>query len=95
MRRRAKVDDNQKDIVKQLRKLGYCVSHTHMIGEGFPDIIVGARQRNFLFEIKDGSKPKSRRKLTEDEVNFHSAWCGQIDVIESIEDAIKIINQAA
>ena len=93
MRRAAKVDANQKKIVEQLRRCGFSVAHTHTIGKGFPDIICGSQNKNFLFEIKDGGKTKSQKKLTEDEEKFFQSWNGQISIIETIEDALLIINQ--
>lgn len=94
MRIRARVDDNQKDIVKALRQCGYSVLCSHTLGKGAPDIIVGARGRNFLFEIKDNKKKPSQKKLTECEVDFHQSWSGQVSVIETIEDALIIINRS-
>lgn len=92
MRRAARTDDNQKRIVEGLRKAGFSVRATHQVSDGFPDITVGANKKNFLFEIKDGNKVKSARKLTPDEVEFHSTWKGQITIIETVEQAIEYIN---
>ena len=86
MRHAAKVDDNQKDLVAQLRKAGYSVRHTHQIGQGFADIVVGHKGVNFLFEIKDCRKPPSQRKLTELEQKFHGEWSGQVGVVCTLED---------
>ena len=91
MRRAARVDSNQKEIVQALRKAGASVAHTHTIGQGFPDIVVGHRGKNLLLEIKDGSLTPSRRKLTEDEYEFHEAWRGQINIVESVEDALGLL----
>jgi Holliday junction resolvase len=91
LRLKARIDGNQKKIVEQLRRCGYAVLHLHQIGKGCPDIMVGANNRNFLFEIKDESKPKSQKKLTEHEEKFFQTWTGQVSVIESIEDAVHII----
>lgn len=48
MRRRARVDDNQAEIVKVLRQLGATVRPTHTVGDGFPDLVVGWRGKNYL-----------------------------------------------
>ena len=87
-----KVDDNQKQIVEAFRNLGYSVAHTHTIGKGFPDIIISRNNLNTLVEIKDGSKPLSKRKLTDDEKEFHEKWQGEIIIIESVEDVVKFVN---
>ena len=89
MRRNAKADDNQPQIVKAFRQLGYSVAHTHTIGKGFPDIVIGRDGVNTLVEIKDGLKTKSQRQLTPDEKEFHEAWRGTVVIIESVEDVIE------
>lgn len=89
MRRAAKSDDNQPQIVKAFRQLGFSVAHTHTIGKGFPDIIVGRGGINTLIEIKDGKKVKSQKQLTADEKEFHENWKGHIIIIESVEDVIE------
>ena len=90
-RRAARIDSNQNEIVTMLRKMGYSVAITSDCGKGFPDIVVGRSGRNYLFEIKDGSKPKSAQKLTDAEQQFSDAWKGQYNVITCLDDAIKIL----
>ena len=94
MRQAARTDENQKEIVKELRQLGYSVLDLSGVGGGCPDICVGASARNFLFEIKNPAKPQKDRKLTPDQVKFHRSWQGQIRIIETTEDAIKVITKA-
>jgi Holliday junction resolvase len=89
--RAKRVDDNQKEIVRQLRQLGASVRPLHMVGQGLPDIIVGVRNQNFLIEIKDGKKSKSKKKLTDDEQEFFDTWKGQVAKCETLEEIIKII----
>jgi len=89
--RAKKVDTNQSEIVGKLRRIGASVFATHAIGKGFPDIVVGYRGINYLFEIKDGKRSASRKKLTPDEVDFHRTWAGKVHVIESFDNALKII----
>lgn len=86
-----RVDRNQAEIVQAMRKIGATVRHTHMVGNGFPDIEVGYHGNNYLFEIKDPDKPPSGRKLTPDEERFHQEWKGQADVIHSAEEALEIM----
>lgn len=93
MRKIAKVDANQKAIVTELRKQGYSVAITSQLGSGFPDIVVGHKGINFMFELKDGSKPPSQKKLTEDELAFSATWNGQYKVVETTEEIIKSICQ--
>ncbi len=91
MRRRGRVDDNQPAMVADLRKIGASVAVTSGVGDGFGDIVVGYRGLNFCFEIKDPNKAPSKRKLTPDEKTFHAEWRGQIDIILTLEDALKIM----
>lgn len=86
--RKCKVDSNQRDIVDSFRNMGYTVAHTHTLGRGFPDIVVGKQGINFLIEIKDGAKPESKRKLTEPEQKFKDGWKGQYDIVESLDDVV-------
>ncbi len=92
MRRDARVDANQPEIVKALRDIGATVLILSMVGQGSGDILVGYRDKNHYFEIKDGDKPPSKRRLTPMEVKFHENWKGQIDIILSIDEAIKAVS---
>lgn len=91
MRRAAKVDDNHKEIVSAYRSVGASVLDLSSVGQGCPDLLVGFRGVNYLVEIKDGSKPPSRRKLTDDQVKFFDTWLGQRIVIKSITEALEAI----
>lgn len=88
MRRAAKIDDNQHEIVGTFRALGYSVKSLAQLGEGTPDLLLGKNTLNFLVEVKDGAKSPSQRKLTDDQIKFHGAWEGSIAIIESIDDVI-------
>lgn len=91
MRRAAKVDDNQREIVRALRQVGASVLPMHTLGQGAPDIAVGWRGQNWFFEIKDGAKPPSARKLTPDEKAWHAAWQGSVVVVETVDQALATI----
>lgn len=89
MRRAAKVDDNQSEIVDAFRKLGYSVRSTAMIGQGFPDLAIGKFGHTWLVEVKDGRKPPSKRLLTPQEEQFWRDWNGSLLLINSINDVIE------
>lgn len=89
--RAKKIDDNQKIIVKQLRRCGVSVAVTSMLGKGFVDLVLGWRGRNYLIELKDGSKSESRKKLTPDEQEFFDGWKGQVNKAESFDQIATII----
>ncbi len=74
MRRAAKIDRNQPEIVAALRKAGAMVQPLHSIGQGFPDLLVFFRGVLTLLEVKDGDLPPSGRALTPDQVEFHRVW---------------------
>lgn len=91
VRRKAKVDANQAEVVEALRSLGASVYITSGVGSGFPDIVVGFRGQNYLFEIKDENQPPSAKKLTEHEVMFAKDWRGQVNTIENVYEALKVM----
>lgn len=84
-------DRNQDKIVGALRKVGASVAITSGLGRGFPDLVVGYRTRNILIEVKDGTAPPSKRRLTPDQQEWHDAWRGQVCVVESPEEALRAI----
>lgn len=94
MRRRARVDANQKEIVVKLREFGCSILHTHQLGKGAPDIIIGYNNRNYLIELKDGNKSKSQQKLTPDELEFKSGWKGSYFVCNSYEQIISVLDES-
>lgn len=87
----ARVDANQKLIVEALRKCGATVQSLAMVGKGVPDLLVGYRGKNYLMEIKDGAKPPSRQRLTQDEIDWHANWRGDVKTITSAEAAIEVV----
>lgn len=91
MRRAAKIDANQNEIVDGLRKLGCSVEILAAVGKGVPDLLVGRNNINYLIEVKDGGKPPSARKLTDDQVEWHEAWRGQKTVCKSLDEAIDVV----
>lgn len=92
MRRAARTDANQKEIVSALRAIGCSVQDLSKVGMGLTDLLVGYRNVNLLIEAKDGSKPPSKRKKTPSQIKFHDEWRGQKTIVESPEQAISYIN---
>lgn len=83
----ARVDDNQKSIVKFLREKGATVTVTSSVKRGFPDLVVGYKGKNILLELKDGEKPLSAQTLTPEQKLWHLEWRGQKAVVNSPEAA--------
>lgn len=90
MRRAAKVDANQVEIVAALRKAGCYVQSLAAIGNGCPDLLVGYKGQTILMEIKDGKRSPSERRLTADQQVWHKEWPGGLlFVVKSAENAIN------
>jgi len=81
-----RIDSNQPEIVKALRNVGATVTCTHIVGDGFPDLVVGYRGCNFLLEVKIPGG-----KLNEVEQDWHNAWRGQKLVVDCPNAALAAI----
>ncbi len=95
MRRAHGIDGNHHQVVAALRALGAHVVDTAGVGGGFPDLLVVWRGRTMLIEIKDGSLEPARRKLKPAQVTFHAGYPGEIHVVESVEEAVKLLDGAS
>ena len=91
MRRAARIDNNQAEIVDALRKAGATVQSLAAIGKGCPDLLVGCRGKNMLLEIKNENRPPSKQKLTPDELAWHEAWRGSVAIVKNTNDALRAL----
>ena len=91
MRRAAKIDANQNDIVQALRAAGCSVQSIATVGKGVPDLIVGYGGQSYLLEIKDPAQPPSKRQLTDFEQAWHSTWKGSVRIVETAEQAVAYV----
>ena len=91
MRKAARVDANQEQVVSALRGMGATVQSLAATGKGVPDLLVGYRSKNYLLEVKDGAKPPSERRLTPDQEIWHGAWKGTVHVVNTPTEAVKVI----
>lgn len=87
MRKRGRVDAVQKEIVEACQKIGASIISLTPIGAGCPDLLVGFRGKNFLFECKTTKKSV----LTQDQTVLHKTFKGKIFVVYSIIEAINIL----
>jgi len=91
---RNRTDDNQGEIVDALRGVGAeWVPTTGDPRIGF-DGLIAFRGRLYAAEIKDGSKPPSRRKLTDNERKRKAQLAAvgvDVLVIECVMDALRQI----
>lgn len=93
MRRAAKVDSNQSEIVAALRKLGAAVIITSQLKNAF-DLLVLFQSRIYIVEVKDGSLPPSARKLTDGEMKCKrlvESVGVKYHIITSVDDAVKMV----
>ena len=92
MRRAARTDQNHEEIVKALRDVGATVQSLAAVGHGVPDLLVGFCGQTILIEVKDAKQPPSKRRLTEDQIRWHGAWCGgPVAVVDGIEAALRVL----
>ena len=84
MRRAARVDANQEQIVSALRGAG---AYVWIIGLPV-DLLVGYKNHTFLVEIKTNSK----KRLTKLQADFFENWSGStLARIDSPEAALRMI----
>ena len=91
MRRAAKVDANQAEIVAGLRAIGATVQPLHMVGAGCPDLLVGWRGKNYLLEVKDFNASITDRKLRPSQVEWHDGWEGHVATVTTVRAALFVI----
>ena len=86
----SKVDLNQPQIIRDLRKLGACVTVISSLGKGVPDLLVSYQDRWWLFELKNPDKPKSKQRLTQDEQKWVNKQKAPVYIIRDIGDALEV-----
>lgn len=87
LRRAAKRDANEPEIVDALRKAGCDVARL----DTPVDLVVGRAGVNYLLEVKDGSKIPSERRLTPGQERFFDTWRGQVAKVETLEEALAAV----
>lgn len=81
-----RVDANQTELVREAERLGAQVQRISNIGQGCPDLLGAKDGRWFVVEVKDGSKPPSKRKLNERQVEWHRRFDAPVWLWESVGD---------
>ena len=92
MRRAAKIDNNQRDIVRRLNQVpGVSVKVGH------DDILVGYRGRTYWFEIKN---PDLKAKRTEGvresakqalQKKLEATWTGHYEIVTTFEEILAAL----
>lgn len=86
MRRAAKVDANQDQIVSALRAAGASVQSLAPIGRGCPDLLVAKAGEMYLLEVKHGTGVPNELQM-----RWHAAWEAPVFVVYSPDDALRAI----
>ena len=90
--RRARTDANHAEIVNALRQAGAFVQSLAEIGNGCPDLLVSRAGKTYLLEVKDHSKPPSKRQLTLEQMRWHGAWRGgALAIVCDVESALRAV----
>ena len=92
MRRAARRDANEDQIVSALQACGAYVKKIN--GSGEFDLLVWYRGYTMLWEVKDGRKPPSAQALTPAEERFHKEWPGDnLHIVNSVDAALDILKR--
>ena len=88
-----RIDANHNDIVSGIRAVGGEVQSLASIGKGCVDVLVAFRGVWYTAEIKDGTKPPSKRALTLNETIWHERFSrhAPVHIWTSLDDALKTI----
>lgn len=87
MRRAARTDDNQHELVEALKKIG---AKCYFIGKPV-DLLVGFRGRNLLLEVKRPDKRGQASAITKAQKDFIETWPGDVSIVYSIEEAVSAV----
>jgi hypothetical protein len=82
LRRAAKIDYNQPDIIKALQRISVSVE----IIKKPVDLLICHRGETALMEVKN---PDGKNQLTKDQVEFIARWPGKVYIVHSAEDAVN------
>ena len=90
MRRAARRDAGEQDIIQAMRACGAYVKAVN--AEGTFDLLCHYNGRTLLLEVKDGTKPPSARRLTDAEQRFHDEWPGDnLHIVNSVQEALDLL----
>jgi len=84
MRRAAKQDYNQSQIIDSLRK---CSVSVEIIGKPV-DLLLCHKGETSLMEVKN---PDGKDTLTKAQVEFIARWPGRVHVVRSVREALEAV----
>lgn len=85
MRKRARVDTNQREIVEALRAVGWKVTSAASLGGGFPDLVIARGHDVKLVEVKH-----AKGTLTADQQRFIVREGWPVTIVRSIDEALSL-----
>lgn len=91
MRRASRKDANHGAVIAAFERMGCSVIDVSGTPCGF-DILVGYGGLCIPVEIKDGTKPPSARKLTENEAKVHARWTGGKRIVLDMDGVAATAN---
>ena len=87
MRRAARTDANQSEIVQALRTAGASVTLLHQVGKGCPDALVGYQGKTVLLEIKT-----DKGRATPDQIEWWDQWKGgPVAMVRDVDGALRAL----
>lgn len=79
-------DSNHTELERQIRALGATTLDLSGVGRSAPDLLVGWRGHNILLEIKTESG-----RLSPGQIRWHREWRGNVHVIRTFEDVLRML----
>ena len=84
--KRSRSDTITRDLVENLRRLGFSVAYVQGLVPGVTDLLVGRRGRTHLAEVK-----RLGGQLRPSQVAFGAAWRGCVHVVHSSFEAAELL----
>lgn len=91
MRRAAKVDANQSEIVAALEKAGASVTSLAAVGKGVPDLLVAYRGCWYLLEIKNPERSRKRRGFLATQAAWSDGQRAPVRLVMDVDDALRAV----
>jgi hypothetical protein len=91
MKKYGRTDQNQTELVRNLRKAGCNVLSLASVGDGCPDLLVYRNATGLLtmLEVKNPNQPPSKRRLTPHQIKFREEW--PVYVVHNIDEALEAV----
>ncbi len=90
-RKYGRKDANHNELADAFLRMGCSFLDMSALGDGAPDGAAGYGGISILVEFKDGSKPKSKRKLTPKQREFWDTWKGGVRLVDGLDAVIETV----